>query len=131
MKEIWADIHGYGGKYQVSTWGRVRCESGIMKPFKTKKGYLRITLTKDGDRKNHRINRLVAMTFIANTKGLPEVNHKDGNKLNNSVTNLEWVDGKTNRQFDKLEESKWIYAASSNEIYFRLIEATMGKELIL
>lgn len=111
MKEIWADIEGYGGKYQVSTWGRVRSfktgDCRILKPYKNKKGYLKIGLMKDGIYHKHRVNRLVAQTFIPNWQHLPEVNHKDGDKSNNSVTNLEWVSGRENRLYDKLEEAKW------------------------
>ena len=111
MKEIWADIYGYGGKYQVSTWGRVRNGKKIMKQYRNEKGYKKICLY-DGEKYNkHRVNRLVAETFIANYANLPEVNHKDGNKENNSVTNLEWVSGTVNREHDKTEEAKWARSA--------------------
>lgn len=106
MKEIWADIEGYDGKYQVSSWGRVRGARGIMKPYENHKGYLKIGLIKDGVREKHRVNRLVAKAFIPNLRNYPEVNHKDGNKKNNSVTNLEWVTGKQNREHDKAAETK-------------------------
>lgn len=106
MKEIWANIEGYRGDYQVSTWGRVRSfKAGgcrILKPYKNKKGYLKVGLMMDGIYHKHRVNRLVAQTFIPNWKNLPEVNHKDGNKRNNSVTNLEWVTGQQNREYDKV-----------------------------
>lgn len=106
MKEIWTDIEGYDGKYQVSSWGRVRGARGIMKPYENHKGYLKIGLIKDGVREKHRVNRLVAKAFIPNFRNYPEVNHKDGNKKNNSVTNLEWVTGKQNREHDKAAETK-------------------------
>lgn len=106
MKEIWADIEGYDGKYQVSSWGRVRGARGIMKPYENHKGYLKIGLIKDGVKTKHRVNRLVAQAFIPNFRNYPEVNHKDGNKKNNSVTNLEWVTGKQNREHDKAAETK-------------------------
>lgn len=112
MKEIWADISGYDGKYQVSTWGRVRNASGVMKPYKNEKGYLKICLTKESVRKKYRVSRLVAETFIPNVSGLPEVNHIDGNKENNSVTNLEWVSGAVNREHDKAAERGWIFNAN-------------------
>ena len=111
MKEIWANIEGYGGKYKVSTWGRVRSISTstakILKPYKNHKGYFKVGLMKDGRSNKHRVNRLVAQAFIPNWGNLPEVNHKDGNKANNSVTNLEWVSGRENRLYDRLEEARW------------------------
>ena len=118
MKEIWEDINGYDGKYQVSTWGRVRGASGIMKPYKNHKGYLKIGLLKDGKRNKHRVNRLVAQTFIPNPSFLPEVNHKDGNKENNSVTNLEWVSGSMNREHDRVAELGYRYAAAVARYHF-------------
>lgn len=104
--EIWKDIDGFYGKYQISSWGRVRnAESGhILIPYKNKKGYLKVGLHKNGERipKKFRVNRLVAKAFISNPYDLPQVNHKDGNKENNSVTNLEWVTNKENAEHRKL-----------------------------
>ena len=101
MMEVWKEIEGYNGKYQVSSWGRVRnAESGhILKPYKNSKGYLKVGLS-SGKRvmDKHRINRLVAKAFIPNPMDLPQVNHKDGNKENNSVTNLEWTTDKYNKE---------------------------------
>ena len=111
MKEIWADISGYDGKYQVSTWGRVRSAKGILKPYRTEKGYLKVGLLKDGVNRKHRVNRLVAETFLPNWSGMPEVNHIDGNKENNSVTNLEWVSGPVNREHDRKAETEWEFRA--------------------
>lgn len=97
MKELWKDIDGYDGRYAVSTWGRVKGVHGIMKPYTNSKGYLKIGLMKDGVSQKHRVHRLVAQAFIPNPFDLPEVNHIDGNKQNNSITNLEWIDGDGNR----------------------------------
>lgn len=102
--EIWRDIAGYEGLYQVSNLGRVKslgngrtCKtSRILKFIKTKVGYLYVQLCKDGKRKGFRVNRLVAEAFIPNTDGKPEVNHIDEDKANNSVENLEWVWPKDN-----------------------------------
>lgn len=103
--EIWRNIEGYYGKYQVSTWGRVRnAETGkVLKPYRNRKGYLKIGLLEIGNKipKKHRINRLVAKAFIDNPNNLPQVNHKDGNKENNSVTNLEWVTDNENKKHAK------------------------------
>lgn len=96
--EIWKDIDGYDGRYQVSSWGRIRSINGILKPYENKKGYLKIGLCKDGICHKHRINRLVAIAFIPNPDNLPQVNHMDGNRQNNSITNLEWTTNLENRR---------------------------------
>lgn len=92
-KEIWKDIKGYEGLYQVSNLDRVKRlnynqtdKERIMKPIKHSSGYLQIILFKNGKMKHMYVHRLVALHFIPN----PEVNHKDENKLNNHVSNLEW-----------------------------------------
>ena len=102
--EIWKDIEGFDGKYQISTWGRVRNnENQILTPYRNAKGYLKISLCNGGKSPaKFRIHRLVAMAFIPNPKGLPQVNHKDGNKENNSYTNLEWLTNEMNQEHRKL-----------------------------
>lgn len=101
MKEIWKDIKSYEGLYQVSNLGRVRSldkldswgrkvKGKILKPKKEKKGYLRVTLHKNGIPEYFKVHRLVAVNFINNTHNFPEVNHIDENKENNRVDNLEW-----------------------------------------
>lgn len=104
MKEVWRDIDGYDGKYMISSWGRVKSARGILQPYENHKGYLKIGLFKNGTCEKYRVHRLVAKAFILNPRGLPEVNHIDGNKHNNSFTNLEWVSGEQNRAHDKLME---------------------------
>lgn len=106
MNEIWKDIEGWEGKYQVSTWGRIRSVNGIMKTYENKKGYLKIGLSRDGKCHKKRVSRLVAQAFIQNPYGLPQVNHIDGNKKNNSVTNLEWVTDSDNKKHEKLFRAK-------------------------
>lgn len=94
MEELWKDIEGFEGLYQISTNGRVRgfvrVKGKILSPHKNEDGYLQIRLHKDGKKYSKYVHRLVAMAFIPNPKNLPEVNHKDENKRNNSVNNLEW-----------------------------------------
>lgn len=92
MQEIWKDISGYEGLYRVSNLGKVESlrNNIILKQSPTKDGYLAVGLC-NGKTKTCRAHRLVAIAFIPNPDNLPEVNHIDGNKTNNSVDNLEWV----------------------------------------
>ncbi|MFZ4797061.1 MAG: NUMOD4 motif-containing HNH endonuclease [Bacteroidia bacterium] len=99
--EIWVDIVGYPefvGYVKVSNYGRVKSTVlGRHKKEKIRKfnyhrfGYLQMPLSANGKRKNIYVHRLVATSFIDNPFNKPDVNHKDGNKLNNNVENLEWV----------------------------------------
>lgn len=94
--EIWVDINGYENLYAVSNYGRIlsnsrrRTKGGLLSPQMSKSGYYMQMLYKNGKAKLHRINRLVAENFIENPNKLSQVNHLDGNKLNNNVKNLEW-----------------------------------------
>lgn len=92
--EQWKDIPGYERLYQVSTKGNVRsyhkAGNRILKQH-ISKGYCYATLIDDNRRKMVLVHRLVAQAFIENTENKPDVNHKDGNKTNNNVENLEWV----------------------------------------
>lgn len=106
MQEIWKDITDYEELYQVSNLGRVKTlkrEIIRSKPYLSKRiapekiiyikplnDYLGVTLYKDGKRKSFLVHRLVAKAFIPNPNNLPQVNHKDENKYNNCVSNLEW-----------------------------------------
>ena len=103
LKEVWKDIKGYEGLYQVSNMGKIKSlkfshgnKEKILKGNKEKFGYLVVTLYKNKGRKNFKIHRLVAETFIPNPKNLPQVNHIDGNKQNNRIDNLEWCTAKEN-----------------------------------
>ncbi len=90
--EIWKDIKGYEGIYQVSNTGKIKSikRNIILKNIIHHYGYLIVQLNKNGVGKDFSVHRLVAGAFIPNTDNLPQVNHKDENKLNNNVENLEW-----------------------------------------
>ena len=105
MIEVWKDIQGYEGLYQVSNFGNVRgldrviYGNGSYKNGRFVKGgllkqrngeYLRVNLNKDGVKKTERIHVLVANAFLPNPFNYSEINHIDGNKHNNNLSNLEW-----------------------------------------
>ena len=93
MNITWKDIIGYEDLYKISTTGSVigKKYNRELKSFINKDGYRRITLCKEGKTKNFFLHRLVAQHFIDNESNKPQVNHIDGDKLNNTVINLEWV----------------------------------------
>lgn len=95
---IWKDIPGYEGIYKISSDGKVISANGIRGTEISKNGYERITLWKKGKGKHYSIHRLVAAAFIPNPNHYDFVNHKDGNKLNNNVDNLEWCNLSQNVQ---------------------------------
>jgi len=113
--EIWKDIENFS-KYQVSNLGRIKSKGRytkvgiknqdkcyrkeyIVDGFINKKGYKQVTLYDDnGKPKTMRVHKLVALVFIENKNNLPQINHKDGNKLNNVVSNLEWISNYDNIQ---------------------------------
>ena len=106
MEEIWKDIKGYKGKYQVSNLGRVKSlnyrntgKEKILSPGKYSGEYLQVMLYKDGKLKKHSIHRLVALAFIPNSNNYPIINHKDENPSNNRVDNLEWCTYKYNSNY--------------------------------
>lgn len=96
MKEVWTKIIGYEGLYWVSSTGRVKNFSGkILKQCNHSHGYLQISLRQSMKNKTHAIHRLVLSSFVKKPDGMA-VNHKDGNKKNNTLENLEWVTYKQN-----------------------------------
>ena len=91
--ETWKEIPFSNGEYLISTTGQVKtAKTGrVLAPAVDARGYERVCLFKCDRRRRFKVHRLVAITFIPNVNGKPQVNHKDGNKRNNSVENLEWV----------------------------------------
>lgn len=106
MEEVWKDIDGFEGLYQVSNYGRIKSlprnttRGVILKPHKNTQGYLQVHLYKDGKGKDYTIHRLVALYFIPNNDLFKtQINHKDENKENNNVDNLEWCDAVYNTNY--------------------------------
>lgn len=98
MKEIWKEIEGFEGLYEISTQGRVRnIITGLIKKGSDNgHGYLCYGLYKNGKRKSKYGHRLVAQAFIPNPEKLKEINHIDENRKNNNLDNLEWISRKGN-----------------------------------
>ena len=101
MNEIYKDIQGYEGKYQISNLGNVYSliTNKILKPRLTLDGYYQVDLCKNGVKKHLYIHRLVAQSFLDNPKNYKIVNHKDENSMNNIVSNLEWCNSTYNNNY--------------------------------
>ena len=138
-KEIWKDIQGYEGVYQISNLGEIKSlermivtndnitkkiKEKILKPCLRKNGYYGIVLKKDDKSKYYAIHRLVAQHFIPNPNNLPQVNHKDENKINNCVENLEWCTSQYNINYGTHNERQAL--AKSKTVY----QYSLEKELL-
>lgn len=132
-KEIWKDIKGYEGCYQVSNTGKVRsldkvdrrgneCYGVIKKPQDNGHGYKYVQLKLDGTYKNHYIHRLVATYFIDNPNSYEQVNHMNEIKEDNDVNNLEWCTHEYNNSYgtkpvkNRIHLSK-LHKASETPLY--------------
>ena len=108
--ENWRKIEGTNGMIEVSDYGRVRSllrgEPYVLKTFPDNKGYHRIRVTIERKKVSFKLHRQVALLFIPNPDNLPQVNHKDGNKNNNAVSNLEWCTNKQNAHH-AIENGLW------------------------
>lgn len=138
MNEIWKDIKGYEGLYQVSNLGRIKSlsnRSNHKNPILMKQacvlGYMVVSLTKDSVPKMFKVHRLVASAFIENKENKADVNHKDGNKKNNNVNNLEWCTAQENvihafkTGLSKAQKGK----ENSRSIIISQIDKNTGKEV--
>lgn len=95
------DIAGYEGLYGITSCGKVWSykRQKFLKTGNNHKGYLQVGLRKNGERKWYLVHRLVADAYIPNPENLPMINHKDENKANNCLQNLEWCDAKYNNTY--------------------------------
>ena len=120
MQEVWKDIEGYEGLYQISNLGRVKSlernkkhsyngiahlKEKILKPLNIN-NYQRVILRKENNPKNKFIHRLVAEAFISNPNNYPYINHKDENPKNNIVSNLEWCTHKYNMNYGTINQRR-------------------------
>ena len=113
--EVWKTIQNYGGLYQVSNTGKVRDLKNHIKPvYKNNKGYECLSLYYNGKTYHPTVHRLVAKAFIPNPNNYDQVNHKDCNKENNSVENLEWC----NQRYNYDEGMKTFQYSKNEEHYF-------------
>lgn len=101
--EEWRDVKGYEGLYQVSNLGRIKSLSNKSNHKETKilslskvQGYMHVALYKNSKQKIYKVHRLVAMAFLNNPLNLPQVNHINGKKDDNTISNLEWISAKDN-----------------------------------
>lgn len=115
MKEIWKEVKDYEGLYWVSNIGRVKSKRKILKPIKGE--YLKVGLSKNGIQRTYTIHRLVAQAFITNKQNYKCVNHKDENKHNNNLTNLEWCSNLYNINYGKRNEK-----VSKNQSKYKIIQ---------
>ena len=115
-KEIWRDVVGYEGLYKVSNFGRIKSlpRNGTVKYERLLRqkvgnnGYCTVALSKHNKTKYKSVHRLVAEAFLDNPKDLPLINHKDENKLNNCVDNLEWCDAHYNMTYGVHAERQYL-----------------------
>jgi len=135
MEVIWKDIPGYEGLYKISTKGDIYACSRVVKSPRQKNyiykghpmslyhnktnGYVYVELSKDGEKKKYRVHRLVALAFIENPLGLPQINHINEDRADNRVDNLEWCDEKYNCNY-----------GTRNEKLSKILTESVGRPVI-
>lgn len=132
MTEIFKDITGFNGNYQVSNLGNVKSlnyhrtgKEMLLSPGVSTSGYLMVILCKDGKMESHNIHRLVAEAFLPNPNGYPCINHRNECKQDNSVDNLEWCSYKYNNTYNDrhLKTAKSIFCLELNKVFQSSCEA--------
>lgn len=133
MIEIWKDIKGYEGLYQVSNLGNiknVKRNKPVRHSVHKRTNYCHLTLRENKKMVNHSVHRLVAAAFIPNPDNLPQVNHIDGNKQNNNLPNLEWCTTSYNQKHSfKLGLSKNKKGSESHNAKPIVMKTLDGREL--
>lgn len=145
--EIWKDVPGYEGLYQVSNMGNIKSlshyarnnkkgglrltEGRILSQYKMPNGYMQVQFSKNEGREKVYVHRIVAMAFLSNENGFSDVNHIDGNKENNSVDNLEWCSHRSNQihmiQNRMTKKAIPVLCVESGEVYNSMTEAEKKK----
>lgn len=130
--EEWKPIKDYEDRYLISNTGSVfsKISNRLLTPRVDRYGYKVVALSRNGKLKYRTIHRLVALSFIPNPNGLPTVNHKDENKLNNYVTNLEWLSVKDNDNYGtrnaRMTNSKKKKPIAQYDMSMNLIKVHLG-----
>ena len=121
------DVVGYEGLYAITSCGKVWSykRQKFLKPEVLENGYLRVALWKDGQKERFRVHRLVAEAYIPNPEGKEQVNHKDEDKTNNCINNLEWMTHKENINYGTRTERtrKPVYCVELDKIFESLSQA--------
>lgn len=152
--EIWKSIKGFEDRYEVSTFGRIKSlsrvkvgksnssfvtEEKILSLSFNKDGYKKCSLHKDGKRYTYQVHRLVAETFIPNPNNLSQVNHKDWDRTNNTVSNLEWCSHrynsenrriKSNRAFTEYRIAQFDFCGKCIGTYDNINSASLSTDII-
>lgn len=125
-KVVYRDIPGYEEYYYADTLGNIyskdRTIRGFvkkgrkLKPAKNSKGYLNVVLCKNGIQRTMKVHRLIAITFLSNPNNYNQINHKDENKLNNRVNNLEWCTGKYNMNYGSIRKRLSEHSDAKNRV---------------
>ncbi len=100
MEAIWREVCGSDGRYEVSNAGAIRkvATQKLVHQYISSNGYMRASIYMDGRYRTVAVHRIIAQAFVSNPDGKPQVNHIDGNKTNNALSNLEWVTASENIQ---------------------------------
>lgn len=127
MEEIWKDVVGFERMYKISNFGRVKSirlgKEKILKQGKDGHGYLHVNLCGAGVNKVIKIHRLVAIAFLQNPLNLPTVNHKNENKEDNSVENLEWMSYSDNNNYGNRNKK------ASEKMSLKVVQILNGVEI--